>query len=295
MTQTETGEASKVVHHERKTPPLVKLFLGADAVLRRLLHTEEVLRDEMLWAFIKPPGRQKTNNAIYGQQQSRYLPGGERFDPGLHDWERLAVMNPPFPQSGRILLGGAGGGRELKGLVELGYEVLAFEPSPPLADGLRRVAARLRGCEALCASYQDMLDAFRYGSGPLAPYLSNLSFDVVIFGWGSVIYVLDVDDRKALLHAARHFAPGGPVLLSYLSRDEEEDGLGRLRPRLRRLFAAMGGSRPPVPGDVFVPRAGFLHRMSHKEVGALAAATGYAVAYIRPHPYPHAVLTPLAP
>ncbi len=42
------------------------------------------------------------------------------------------MLVPPFPQQGRLLVGGAGGGREANVLAGRGYSVFAFDPAAEL-------------------------------------------------------------------------------------------------------------------------------------------------------------------
>ncbi len=119
-----------------------------------MVRASAIIRDEMLWAWTLPESRERANRAIFGHART-YYPGGSTFERGLFDWERAAITSPPFPPSGRILLGGAGAGRELAGLCKMGYKVLAFEPSAALAEAAVAVAAPYPESKVICASYRD--------------------------------------------------------------------------------------------------------------------------------------------
>ncbi|MGD0497255.1 MAG: hypothetical protein ABSC23_02360 [Bryobacteraceae bacterium] len=275
-----------------RLPWLVRLFLAAYRVLAGATHLHTLFRDEVLWAWMRPPQREAVNRIIYGQRKD-LLPGGRTFEEGLFDWERLAMRQPPFPQAGRILLGGAGGGREVAQLCGLGYEVVAFEPSEPLLEGARQVVSRYPGSAVARASYADLVTAVERRSGPLAAHLLNSSFDAVLLGWGSFGYVAAEADRRRLLRAIRALAPAAPILLSTDWNRSAEDGrLDRLRPLLRGLFRLLGYPSARQRGDVFLSDAGFSHCLTQDEIEADAGDSGYRIFYCRTSPYPHAVLMP---
>ena len=57
---------------------------------------------------------------------------------------------------GRLLIGGAGGGREAFALAARGYEVVAFEPSAALARSMVQHAPAGISVEALIGRYEDL-------------------------------------------------------------------------------------------------------------------------------------------
>ena len=190
-----------------------------------------------------------------------------------------------------MLLGGAGGGRELAGLATLGYEVVAFEPASALAEALASVAAQHTGTRSLRGSYADLVRAIRGDGGPLGA-LAGMHFDAIVLGWASLSHVTHAPDRQALFGALRTLAPAAPVLVSYLGPDDDGRANGRveaLRAPVRRLLARAMRRDVPEPGQGFVPVAGFYQRFTPDEIEALAAASGYRVALHASEPYPHAL------
>ena len=248
----------------------------------------------MLWAWFGPQRREAVNQIICGRAGT-YLPGGATFERGLFDWERRAITEPPFPPAGRILLGGAGGGRELVQLCRMGFDVVAFEPSGQLCEGARRAVSSSPNSAVVRASYRDLVTAAQEHTGPLAAHVLDASFDAVLFGWTSFDYVFTELDRQDLLCATRMIAPKAPLLLSFsMLRDAENGRLDRLRPGIRRVCALLGSPSARHPGDVFWPWVGFIHLTSQGELEAAAAGSGYRILYFRPFSalYPHALLMP---
>jgi hypothetical protein len=277
-----------------RLPPLVRISLAAERVLNAATSLHALFWDEVLWAWTRPPQREAINQIIWGRRTG-YLPGGFTFGTGLSDWERRAITEPPFPKSGRILLGGAGGGRELIPLCRRGFDVVAFEPSE-LCEGARQAISSFPNSAVIRASYRDLVTAAQEHTGPLASHVLGTSFDAVLFGWQSFDYVFTESDRRDLLCATRTIAPKAPLLLSFWMVQGAENGkLDRLRPRIRQICQMLGAPSARSPGEVFWPWAGFMrHLVSQSELEAAANGSGYRILYFRPSlaSYPHAMLMP---
>jgi len=265
-------------------------LMAAHRALDRLHHQRASATLELLRSALPASARGPFTDAIFARQ-STYSPGGARFSEGLFDWELAALEHPAWPRSGRVLLGGAGGGRELSALSALGYEVDAFEPSA-LADDLARVAlAAPTACTAQRGDYEALVRALTGGDGPLRSLGPPRRFDAVVLGWGSLSHVLDPAAHRALLGALRRAWPSAPVLLSVHGLSSGPS-LPRAARAVRRVAAGLGWPGAELPDAVsFLPFAGFTYRFSERELAELAEGAGY-VATIRMRPYPHATLAP---
>lgn len=275
-----------------KVPAWARALLMADRAVHSTVRLAALVRTELLLAGLSADEREAVNAAVFSAEDT-YAPGGPAFANGLFGWERAALATAPFPAAGRLLLGGAGGGRELAGLAALGYAVDAFEPAPALAEALATVASGLPGARAYQGSYGDLVRAARGDRGPLAA-VAGEAYEGVVLGWASLSHVTEAEARRALLTAVRAMAPGAPVLLSYLGPDDDGRANGRveaLRAPLRRTLARVTGGAM-VPGAGFGPGHGFYQRFAPGEIEMLADATGYDVALHEREPYPHAMLTP---
>ena len=283
----------------QRLPFLVRIVLATERARCAVEHLQALLSEEILWAWTRPREREVIGRILYSKMDC-YLPGGWIFEEGLLNWERLAFATPPFPPTGRILLGGAGGGRELHGLCGMGFDVVAFEPCERLCEGARQVVSAYPKSTVVCASYGDLVTAAEQRTGPLAAYILNTSFDAVLFGLGSFTHVLPESDRQALLHATRMVAPKAPLLFSFISRSQgaEKGRLDRLRPPIRRLFELLRAPSARRPGDRFFSDTGFAHALTLDEVRTVADQAGYRIVYgrqgnaSRPHVIPHVLLMP---
>jgi hypothetical protein len=242
----------------------------------------------MLLAWVDPAKRDDVTAAVYDREPT-YSPGGARFKAGLFEWERRAITSGVFPATGRIVIGGAGGGREVLALAELGYCVAAFEPAEALVTSAKPAIEASDRCQLIVGTYSDLVRVARGEPSPLTGMLRP-PIDGVVLGWGSVSHVLDHAGRLDLLQAVRTLAPVAPVLMSYVGRASED--VGRTRALLRRFMARLGSRYRAVAGDGFLPWGGFYYAMTPDELSALAHVAGYSVVQAASQPYPHALLVP---
>lgn len=209
------------------------------------------------------------NDIAYGTTRV-YDAGAAEFRERLFNWESelIAQVFPAPP--GRVLVGGAGGGREAFELVSKGYAVTAFDPSDVLA---RSMAARAlqdkRPVEVFLGRYQD-LPRLRPIDADEAVDLSLQSrFDAAIIGWSSYSHLRKRADRIGTL---RRFAEltDGPVVASFFLRRPTAKPPHRLA-----QWAASLGLR--AEGDRFTPHIGFFHQSSAEELAAEIAEAGLVV------------------
>lgn len=223
---------------------------------------------------VPPSRRAQVTEALYAPQRS-YAPGGARFGEGLFDWERRVIDHVAWPRRGRLLVGGAGGGREVVALAARGYRVTGFDPAEALVEMGRAAVARCGGCSLVPGGYDDLVAESRGARTRLRGALSDGPFDGVILGWGSLNHVLELEDRADLVASIRRLWPSAPLLLTYY-----RDGEG-----------AEGTPEQPVR---FAPHAGYYRTMTDRELADLARAGGYDIALASAEPYPHALLVPSA-
>jgi len=252
---------------------------------------QQIMRDELLLAFLPPSQRDSLTFEAYARSRS-YVAGGEYFLQGLWAWEAALLEDPRIPRSGRVLLGAAGGGRELHGLLQRGYEVYAFEPVALLLESARTIAT---GTNAVLvqATYQDLVARAEGKSGALDSFDGHV--DLCILGWGSLSHLTEPTAAIETLRALRALAPEAPVIVSFISQSkgtpEVKGGARRLRRGFRRLLKAVGG-QPVSTGLKFRTNLGFYYEFSQSEVIELCELAGYEIARLGDMPYPHALLLP---
>lgn len=300
-----------------RLPARARAALWLDRLLSSGVQITDAFRAELLLACLTPEEIDQRTSAYY-ERRTAFLPEGSVYEGGLFDWESRVLASGLFPGCGRILVGGAGGGREMKALCGLGYSVTAFEPSSVLVEAAREVAAGYPGTRVVQASYRDLARAAAADpsspvgpsspahpsnpahpsspvdpSSPLSSILANGGFDAAILGWGSLSHVIHPRDRLELLTALRRLAPAAPVLVSYLPLDQIPSG----RPDRLRLWLRSSFRGPlhgfAIPGQiVHLTRGAFVYRFAPGEIEELARRAGYEVKLLVLQHYPHAVLVP---
>jgi len=211
------------------------------------------------------------NDLTYGA--SRVYDAGEAaFRTELFNWEAemVARMLPPPP--GRVLVGGAGGGREAFALAAKGYAVTAFEPSEVLARSMAAKARSLGAAVDACVGrYEELPRLDRVDDGRSLDLQAGPPFAASILGWASYSHVRSRAARVATLRAFGALTRG-PVLFSfYLHRLPR----GRLRPgRLARVADAIGLK---AGHSQFTPFIGFYHLSAQDELRSEIAEAGMEI------------------
>ena len=209
----------------------------------------------------------------------------------LYDWEQRwyadALPEPPA----RILVAGAGWGREMGALRDQGYTVVGFDPVEPPST---RVPT---GTTFIRADYGEFVKAALGRSpGGMLNAVLDTPFDAVILGWGSLSHVLDRDLRARIFAAAARVAPRGPILASFWCRPVGDEAVrSRLRERVIGLGTVLGrlrGIEADASQDyVFSTAHGFGVYLGMDELARVAADLGRSL-HTDVHPFPRVVLAP---
>jgi hypothetical protein len=221
-------------------------------------------------------------------RSSSYDAESPHFRRGLFNWEQQVISRffPPAPA--RILLGGAGGGREAFALVEMGYSVVAFDPAPVLAASMARTAARAGPgrLDAYLGGYED-LPVLNTPTGESSLDLrSGFAFDAAILGWCSFSHLVRDSARISALAELGQLTRG-PILVSYFSdparapKPAQEKGLlNVLRRRARRRGSAM-----------FASGIGYARYLDESDLRAMADRAGLDVLHVdNDLGWPHAIV-----
>lgn len=182
----------------------------------------------------------------------------------LFEWEEAWIRQHFRPAPARVLVGGAGYGRECRALFELGYDVRAYEPSHEAASACRAVARCAVG------THEDLARAVD-GETNACHGIASERYDAVLLGWGSLSHVLDPAQREATIVACTRLTDG-PILASCrvsegpLPEDRWVD--------LGNWFGERLGGRRPPPGLHYQPIHGFAATLRPAELERIARRTG---------------------
>lgn len=193
---------------------------------------------------------------------------------GLAEWEE-AVVEEHFSPGSRVIVTGAGGGREVLALLDRGFDAVGYEPNAGfVAAGGELLLRRGHGDRLR----QSRRDAFPAEAGRC---------DAVIVGWGSYMLIAGRARRIEFLSQARsRLDEGDPILVSFFA-------IGR-KPRYFELTAGIANvirrlrrSEPVESGDTFVPN--YAHYFTRDEIVDELRAGGFELVSFEAQPYAHAV------
>ncbi len=244
------------------------------------------LRSLAVVAFASEATLDEFNASAYSTAE-RYDPKSPAYVSTLYPWEEAIIEEffPPAPA--RILVGGAGAGREALTLAERGYEVLAFEPVTRLAEVLASQAtdARMR-IGVYQGTYRDLPD-LNWVGGDSSVTLDQ-KFHAGIVGWGSFSHLYTEPDRVDALQSMGALT-NGPSLVSFIATRPESFVPSS---HIRRWLV---GRRGRHHADRFSISTGFLHPINEQELRELATAAHLEVLAVRfsaAEDAPHSVLAP---
>jgi hypothetical protein len=268
-------------------------YLAAHRALRRLVEVSAELP-----TALHCPALERISLDSYYRTQRQYQDAQNQRSGLLRFEERMVDRYFPRPPA-RLLLHGAGGGRELFALLERGYELDAFEPVAELAGAANRQLPP-GSTPIQSASIQDWCAAWR-GDPPQR-------YDGVIVGWAAWTHVIRQADRLGALRRFAEACPRGPVLLSFFSgqkffdeleRSEELAPLnpaprGRLQGWTRVWLRQKVFQLPPLERGTGWARGFYYHFVTEAELRQEASQTGWRIGYYEREAskYPHAVLLP---
>jgi hypothetical protein len=248
---------------------LVARVIRASTIVDRAARRFDQARSALVTRFAPGSVLDAYNDLAY-ERTPVYRAGAPQFRETLFNWEAEAIAEAFPPSPGRVLIGGAGGGREAFALAARGYDVVAFEPSAVLARSMVDHAPAGVHVEALVGRYEDLPALTNAATGAPVDVRQLGPFDASIFGWASFSHLRTPAARAAALRAVADLTHG-PVLLSFYAR----------RPRVTRsrglvhVLAQALGLR--FTGDLFTPVVGFYHLSDRDELEAEVRAAGLEI------------------
>jgi hypothetical protein len=218
------------------------------------------LRSELVSALASDALLDRFNELAYARTWRR--PDAADAHAYLLSWEQ-SVVDEFFPRPpARVFVGGAGGGREAFVLAKMGFDVVAFEPSRPLAEAMATHVPQGTKVDVRVGRYEDM--AAVLGSEGAA------SYEAAILGWGSFSYLRDARARLATLEAFKHLTRG-PILVSFVV---PEGPISETLSRFRRLLPRRAERDVEATFSVDL---GFYHGIDESEIRLLARQAGLKI------------------
>jgi hypothetical protein len=199
-----------------------------------------------------------------------YRAGTRQFRETLFNWEAEAIAGAFPDPPGRVLVGGAGGGREAFALAARGYEVVAFEPSAGLARSMVQHAPLGVSVDALIGRYEELPWLTDAATGASVDVRLRGPFAAVLLGWASFSHLRTRAARVAALRVLGELTTG-PLVLSFYTRRPRSTPASGLWPRLAYVLGIQ------FEGDLFTPYVGFYHLSDPTELADEVGEAGLAI------------------
>jgi hypothetical protein len=263
-----------------------RLLLATRWIDRAQLFFDRV-RSELVTGLASDTVLDRFNDLVYSDAGG-YDPDDPAFRSYLFPWEDEAIERFFPPPPAKILIGGGGSGRETFALLDLGYDVVTFDPSEGLIDLTAKRITSDMSLRVFQAGYEELPRLRSPVSGEPHDLRDLGPFDASVLGWGSYSH-LRADEHR--VQTLRRFAEvtDGPIVVSFLHLGERHRGqlrrFGRIRERLRSRHGR-------TEGDAFSIYIGFYHVFDDPEIRDLARRAGLAVRHLSEarESWPYAVL-----
>jgi hypothetical protein len=193
----------------------------------------------------------------------------------LAAWEEEWIARDLPRAPARVLIGGAGEGREGIALEGRGYTVGALEPGA-LAVG-RCMAVLSDRAVVRRGTYEELASAVLDGAPSGLDAIAGGEWDAIWLGWTSVMHVLEDRERARLFEACDRICPSGPILATFYPTERARRSGRAHRVGLsigRAIARARGGIVAPGDAESFGFACGFLRGWTREEMEAHAARVG---------------------
>jgi hypothetical protein len=244
--------------------PLVRFYLWLG---RRWMRFLRVLDGAFsgVWLGVMTRAHLEAVDALHYHGNETY--NGEAHNlSGLMEWEEAAISGW-FEGRTRLVVLGAGGGREVLALERRGFQVDGFDCNPTLVEFAGGFLPRHGAAGTVRLLPRDTTPA-------------DGGYDGVIMGWGSYMLIAGRARRIGLLRRLRALVPeGAPLLVSFFSKPEV---LTRLKAeyRVARAIRRLLRREPPELGDDLIPV--YVHRFHEAELEAELREAGFLLARYEP-------------
>ena len=241
----------------------VKCFELADRWLNRLVRFTKAMHEGFWLGCLSADEL----NAVTAEHfdQSQYYASTEHNLSGFFDWEK-SVLDRFFRRGSRILVAGAGGGREVLALRKAGFYAEGFECSLPLVRASEQIFDRLDESKYLTFCEQD--------SVPPGPRI----YDGLVVGWTVYTHIPTKARRAAFLRALSQRAlPNSPLLISFFARHNSSSDEALVHRTARLCWFFLRGRKESLELGDRISFARFVHSFTSDEVEAELRTAGFRV------------------
>ncbi len=227
---------------------------------------------EAIWLSFLSEKQFKGLIESFYKNDNRYTQSN-KIKKGLFQWEMDIAKYSPIKDA-KIVVIGAGGGRECWALNELGFNVSGYEPDSKMVEYAKRFILE----KQLPIKYTELP----------ANAIPNEKCDLFWFGWGVYTHIFGRDKRVDMLLEAKSVIPtNGYIIISYWIENRSDKKLNRLRKTINRF-----NRRNVESGESF--KQGLWGKQFTKEqIKEEANLAKLKIIHISEKEYGHAILTPM--
>lgn len=255
-------------------PPsyVIRLYFFSWKVLRKIISFANACFIGFWLGVLKRDTLHSVDLFYYNKIQKYHTEAYNRQ--GFWKWER-SVINTYFRDRSCILVGAAGGGREVLALRQLGYEVDGFECNPRLVN-FANTLLQEEGTEP------------NIHVVPRDECLKGTKiYDGIIVGWGAYMLIQERKQRIAFLKQLRAQAQEqAPILLSFYTRSGKARRF-KVIAVIANIFRFFLRRIAVQPGDALAPN--YVHYFTEEEITDELREGGFTLAYYSTADYGHAV------
>lgn len=251
---------------------LVRAYFQTERLTQRVNRLIEAVVDGVWLGVLDRSALDRVDEAYYKHwgeyDQDAYNLGG------LTEWEAEAI-DRHFPSGGRVVVTGAGAGREVLGLIGRGFDAVGYEPNEELVLFGAGLLER-QGHAGLLRTVER--DAFPDGGE---------RWDGVVVGWCSYMLIPGRSRRVAFLRSARERVPeAAPALLSFYAMTTNRIPFV-VTARIANVIRRVRRRDPVEVGDALSPN--YAHHFTREEIESELRDAGFSLVAFDTAPYPHAV------
>jgi len=195
-------------------------------------------------------------------EQNDWFGSAEHNLQGFFPWE-AELLHEHFEGCASIVVGAAGGGREMIALARAGWQVDGFECHPVL----------VQKCKEYLSQVGVSAEIFQAAADEVPTHLPT--YDAAIVGCGALGHIVGRSKRVRFLRDLKsHLTNGAPVLLS-VGRRPEGSQYHNVIYQVARIVRLVGRSNSLEVGDD--PFDLYTHRFTETEVHAELREAGYGI------------------
>ncbi len=195
---------------------------------------------------------------------------------GFWDWEEQ-IVNNFFKDCQTVLVGAAGGGREIIALSKRGINVEAFECNENLALYCSHLLEKHGILAKIVLSTPDHVP-------------DNLGiYDGLIIGWGGYMHIVGCENRvRFLKECHEHVKTDSPIFLSFWTRNESYI-FDFYSARIAKFIRFLRGIDETIEIGDTIDSPGYYHRFTKDEIEKELKEAGFLLVFYSESGVPHAV------